>query len=125
MLFAASAALVTAQQQQTTPEITNHQQYSAALVALLQKTLASLELCVDKESVEAQLVILTGYKKEMEQLSRVLDELATPSPADYVQAEDYLVDFIRTSRLINEEVDRLQAAALLTPELKTLLQVHP
>ncbi len=124
MLFAASAALATAQQQ-TTPEITNHQQYSAALVALLQKTLASLELCVDKQSVEAQLVILAGYKKEIEQLSRALEELATPSPADYVQAEDYLVDFIRTSRLINEEVDRLQAAALLTPELKTLLQVHP
>ncbi len=105
-------------------EITTHTQYSVSLVALLQKTLTSLQACQDAASTEAQLPKLREYQKEMDELSRALVRLPSPSAVDYVQAQDQLIEFNRTWRLISEEIQRLGREKLLSEELIEILKVQ-
>ncbi len=112
-------------QEEQKAEITSHSQYSASLVALLEKTLASLQACQDAESVEKQLPILKTYQQEMDTLSRVLTKLPTPSAVDYVQAEEHLLSFNKTWRLISEEIERLGRQRLLTQDLLDVLKIQP
>ncbi len=122
LLLLAVAPLSLAEQSAT--EIRNHQQYSLALVELLQRSLTSLQACRDEESVRQQLPLLKGYQREMDALARVLEELPIPSAPDYVQAQDQLVDFIRTWRLITEEIRRLQHGGLMSEELAEVLKIR-
>ncbi len=105
-------------------EIRNHQQYSIALVELLQRSLTSLQECRDEASIQQQLPLLKGYQREMDTLSRILEELPIPSAPDYVQAQEQLVDFIRTWRLITEEIKRLQQGGLMSKELAEVLKIR-
>ncbi len=105
-------------------DITTHTQYSASLVALLGKTLVSLQACQDPASTQAQLPILKQYQQEMDRLSRVLVKLPSPSAVDYVQAHDQLIEFNRTWRLISEEIQRLEREKLLSDELIEILKVR-
>ncbi len=103
----------------------SHQEYIPALLALLNQTEQSLAACTDADSVTAELPRLRELAQQARQLSAHQQSLPEPTVQDYLTSHPHVAEFNRVWEAICGHIERLHRARLITPELRTILQLAP
>lgn len=103
----------------------SHAELADMLVALLQRTVATLEQCTDEASVEAALPQLKEHREEAAQLMVRQAALPEPTVQDYMAAQARANDFLDAKRAIQTHITRLQTEGLMTDEIREILGIAP
>lgn len=103
----------------------SHAELADALVALLQRSVASLEQCTDEASVAAALPQLKQQREEAAQLMARQAALPEPTVQDYMAAQARANDFLDAKRALQTHISRLQTEGLLTAEIREILGIAP
>ncbi len=103
----------------------SHQEFSTALLELLAQTEQSLASCTDAASTEAALPRLRELAERARQLAAHQASLPEPTVQDYMAAHPHVGEFNRLMNAIDDHIDRLEAAHLLSPALRELLHIAP
>lgn len=107
------------------PAAESHAEIADALVALLQRTVTTLERCTDATSVKAALPQLKEQRAEVAQLMTRQAALPEPTVQDYMAAQARANDFLDTKRAIQTHITRLQQEGLMSTEIREILGIAP
>ena len=102
-----------------------HQEAAHRLIELLVDTEACLATCTDADSVQAALPRLRELAQRAQDFKTAQNALHEPTTQDYMAAQELLEDFHRTWKAIRSHISRLDAAGLITPELRDILHLSP
>lgn len=103
----------------------SHAELADALVALLQRTVTTLEQCTDEASVSAAIPQLKQQQEEAAQLMARQAALPEPTVQDYMAAQARANDFLDAKRAIQTHISRLQTEGLMTAEIRRILGIAP
>lgn len=124
LLLTAIGAAVAADQPQQQPPAAHtdtHQSLAKELVGLLSQTEIALNSCNDQSSVQAAFPRLLELSEQAATLKQRQKALPEPTVQDYLAAQELVGDFNTLAQAIEQHIDRLKKANLLSPELKKLL----
>ncbi len=126
-IFTPLAALccVATAEQPSAARLTTHQEFIPALLELLTQTEQSLASCTDEASTKAALPRLRELAEQARQLSALQQGLPEPTVQDYMAAHPHVAEFNKLWEAICGHIERLEQARLITPELRSLLQLAP
>ncbi len=103
--------------------ISSHQEYTAALLDLLAETELCLSQCVDEASVDASLEHLQELSDKMEELKKKQKELAEPTMADYIAAEQQIGEFNTLWNGIKQQIQRLDNENLYSKQMLEIIKL--
>ncbi len=104
---------------------TTHQEFIPALLELLSQTEQSLAACTDATTTTAQLPHLRELAEQARQLSTQQQALPEPTVQDYLSAHPHVAEFNKVWEAVCGHIERLTRAGLITPELRSILQLAP
>ncbi len=102
-----------------------HQEFIPALLELLTQTEQCLGSCTDAATTEAALPELNKLAAKARELSAHQATLPEPTVQDYMAAHPHVGDFNRLWESIGSHIERLEKAGLMSPELRSVLQIAP
>ncbi len=102
-----------------------HQEFIPALLKLLTQTEQSLATCTDPATTAAALPRLRELAAQARALSAQQQALPEPTVQDYMAAHPHVAEFTKLWEAICAHIARLEQAKLISPELRTLLQLAP
>lgn len=103
----------------------SHAELADAIVVLLQRTVATLEKCTDKDSLAAAIPTLQAQREEAAQLMARQAALPEPTVQDYMAAQARANDFLDAKRALQTHISRLQTEGLMSAEIREILGIAP
>lgn len=120
---AAEEEPLTAAEESTAPD--THQGIAEELVDLLSRIELCLNSCTDEENVKAAEEPLTKLSAEASALMERQRALPEPTVQDYMASQVLAKDFLTLWKAIEQHIARLRKEGLLSPELRSILQIAP
>lgn len=103
----------------------SHAEIADALVALLRRTVTTLEQCTDAATTASSLAQLQAQREEAAQLIARQALLPEPTVQDYMAAQARANDFLDAKRALQTHIARLQTEGLMTAEIRKILGIAP
>ncbi len=102
-----------------------HQKFIPVLLDFLAQTEQCLAGCTDAASTAAVMPRLNELAARAHQLAAHQASLPEPTVQDYMAAHPHVGEFNKLWKAISGHIERMEQAALMTPELHSLLQLAP
>ncbi len=102
-----------------------HQEFIPALLELLEQTEQCLSSCSDAATVQAALPRFHELAEQARRLSAHQRSLPDPTVQDLLAAHPHVAEFNRLWEAICGHIERLEAARLISPELREALKLAP